>query len=95
MDGAGEAMAAAELAPQGYREACRSAMQAGSAYGSACVAMMATREAPLTEPLVLNRIRPGDLEGVARVRPLRHVRNQSREMDLFSPDFQQARRCIA
>ena len=85
VDGAGDAMAAAELRHD-VTGALAGALKAGSAYGTGCVVMV-TREAPLTEPLVIERIRPGDLAAL-------HVFDRydmsviSREMDLYLRDFQ-------
>ena len=85
VDGAGDAMAAAELRHD-VTGKLAGALKAGSAYGTGCVVMV-TREAPLTEPLVVERIRPGDLAAL-------HVFDRfdmsvtSREQDLMSPDFQ-------
>ena len=84
-DGSADKMADAELRHK-VTEKLASAMKAGSAYGTGCVVMV-TKEAPITEPLVLNRIRPGDLSAL-------HVFDRydmsvvSRETDIHSPDMQ-------
>ena len=85
VEGTGDAMAAAELRHD-VTGALANALKAGSAYGTGCVVMV-TREAPLTEPLVIERIRPGDLAAL-------HVFDRydmsviSRETDIYSRDFQ-------
>ena len=85
VDGAGEAMTNAEQ-QHNVTGALAEAMKAGSAYGSACV-VMATREAQLTEPLMTERIRPGDLKAL-HVFDRYDMSVQARETDLFSPEFQ-------
>ena len=85
VDGAGEAMADAEQR-HNVTGNIAEGMKAGSAYGTACV-VMATVEAPLTEPLIIERIRPGDLRGL-HVFDRYDMSVMSRETDLFSPDFQ-------
>ena len=64
------------------------AMKAGSAYGTGCV-VMATIETggDLTQPLVIERIRPGDLKAL-HVFDRYDMSVMGRNMDLFSPDFQ-------
>ena len=44
-------------------EALRMTMKQASAYGTGCLLMMST-EAPLTEPLDVERIKPGDLKSL-------------------------------
>ena len=85
-DGAADKMADAELRHD-VTGALANAMKSGTAYGTGCVVMV-TREAPLTEPLVVERIRPGDLKAL-HVFDRYDMSVTSREMDLFSPDFQQ------
>ena len=85
-EGAAEKMMMAEERHK-VRKLLADAMVAGSVFGTA-VAVLVTKEAPLTDPLMPERIRPGDLSAI-------HVFDRfdlsviSREADLFSPMFQQ------
>ena len=84
-EGTADAMADAEERHR-VTDALGGALKAGSAYGTAVVVMV-TREAPLTEPLMVDRIRPGDLAAL-HVFDRYDMSVQTREMDLMSPDFQ-------
>lgn len=85
-DQAAEAMADAEKRHHAA-ERLRGAMKDGRLYGSALL-VMATREAPLDEPLEPERVRPGDLAAL-------HVFDRfsayvsERDYDLMSPTFGQ------
>ena len=58
---------------------------AGRQYGSSLLVMM-TREAPMEEPLVVERIRPGDLTAL-RVLTRYDASVYQRDYDLASPDY--------
>ena len=85
VEGSGDAMADAEQRHD-VTGKLADAMKAGSAYGTGCVVMV-TREAPLTEPLVIERIREGDLAAL-HVFDRFDMSVMGREMDLFSPEYQ-------
>ena len=85
VDGAGDMMAEAEIR-HGVTEKLADAMKAGAAYGSGAVVMV-TREAPMDQPLMPERIRPGDLSAL-HVFDRFDMSVQARETDMHSPDFQ-------
>ena len=66
----------------------RQAMRAARAYGSSLIVLM-TKEAPINEPLVIERLRPGDLAAI-RVFDRFDASVWSRDEDLYSPTYRSA-----
>lgn len=83
-ESAAETMAEAEERHH-VRRKLSQAMRAARAYGTAVCVLM-TREAPLTSPLLPERIRPGDLSAI-RVFDRYDLSVGERERDVFSPDY--------
>ena len=77
------------LAMHRVDERVRDAMIAARQYGSSILLIM-SQEAPMTEPLVPEQIRPGDLKAL-RVFNRYDASVQDREYDLFEPNYGRAR----
>ena len=86
MEGAADSMRDAEMRHQ-VRQRLNQGLRAASAFGTALVVPI-TREAPLTEPLMVNRIRPGDLVSL-QVFDRFDISIVDRDRDPMSPTFRQ------